>query len=49
VEGKGRVAVEAVGARGEALAGQTAGKGGQLALPGGGLKMHQGLTALVHI
>jgi len=36
----------AVGARGETLAGQTAGKGDQLALPGGRLKMHQGLTAL---
>jgi hypothetical protein len=32
----------AVGAPGEALAGQTAGKGDQLALPGGRLKMHQG-------
>jgi hypothetical protein len=39
-------AVVAVGARGEALAGQTAGKGHQLALPGGRLKVHRGLTAL---
>ena len=42
VKGKGCGAVVAVGARGEALAGQTAGKGDQLALPGGRLKMHQG-------
>jgi hypothetical protein len=46
VEGKGCGAVVAVGARDETLAGQTAGKGDQLALPGGRLKMHQGLTAL---
>src|SRR5262249_38301936 len=44
--GKGRLAVVTVGARGEAFAGQTAGKGDQFALPGGRLKMHQGLTAL---
>ena len=42
VEGKGRVAVVAVGARGKALAGQTAGKIDQFALPGGRLKVHQG-------
>ena len=41
--------VVAVGARGKALAGQTAGKGDQLALPGGRLKMHQGLTALATV
>jgi len=45
-EGKGCGAVVAVGARGEALACQTAGKGNQLALPRGRLKIHQGLTAL---
>ena len=41
VERKGRVAVMAIGARGEALAGQTAGKGCQLALPGGRLEVHR--------
>ena len=46
VKGKGGVAVVALDARGEALAGQTAGKGNQFALPEGRLKMHQGLTAL---
>ena len=49
VEGKGRVAVEAVGARGEALAGQTAGKRHQLALPGGRLEVHQTAHRAVHI
>ena len=49
VKRKGRVAVVAVGAPTEALAGQTVGKGDQFALPGGRQKMHQGLTALVHI
>jgi len=34
-------AVVGLGARGEALAGQTAGKGDQLALPGGRLEVHQ--------
>ena len=46
VTGKGCGAVVALGTRGEALAGQTAGRGDQLTLPGGRLKMHQGLTAL---
>ena len=41
VERKGRLAVVALGARGEALAGQTAGKGDQLALPGGRLEVHR--------
>jgi hypothetical protein len=41
VEGEGRVTVVAVGAQREALAGQTAGNGDQLALPGGRLEMHQ--------
>src|SRR5207302_10538140 len=36
-----RVAVVAVGARGEALAGQVAGNRDQLALPGGRLEVHQ--------
>jgi hypothetical protein len=31
----------AIGARGKALAGQTAGKGNQLPLPGGRLEVHQ--------
>src|SRR5207248_2662601 len=41
VEGKRRVAVVAVGARGEALAGQTAAKADQLALPEGRLEVHR--------
>ncbi len=49
VEGKGRGAVVPLGARGEALAGQTAGNGDQLALPGGRLEVHRRLTALVRL
>jgi len=49
VERKGGGAVVAVGARGEALAGETPGKGDQLALPRGRLKMHQELTALAKL
>jgi hypothetical protein len=49
VEGKGRVAVVAVGARGEALAGQTARKRDQLALPGGRLEVHQKARRADHI
>ena len=45
VERKGRLAVVAVGARGKALAGQTAGKSHQLALPGGRIEVHQKVTA----
>jgi hypothetical protein len=41
-------AVVAVGARGEALAGQTAGKGDQLALPGGRLEVHQRARSADH-
>jgi hypothetical protein len=41
VEGKGCIAIVAVCARGEALAGQTAGKGDQLPLPGGRLEVHR--------
>ena len=49
VEGKGRIAVVAVGARGEALAGQTAGKGDQLPLPGGRLEVHRRAHRADHI
>src|SRR6266480_2691677 len=45
LERKGRVAVVAIGALGEALAGQMAGTGDQFALPGGRLEVHQRLTA----
>jgi hypothetical protein len=49
VEGKGCVAVVAVGALGEALAGQTAGKRDQLALLGGRLEVHQRAHRADHI
>jgi hypothetical protein len=39
----------AVGARGEALAGQTARTGDQLALPGGRLEVHQWAHRADHI
>src|SRR5438874_1779121 len=45
LERKGRVAVVAIGALGEALARQMAGTGDQFALPGGRLEVHQRLTA----
>ena len=42
IEGEGRIAVVAVGARGEALAGQMASKRDQLVLPGRRLEVHRG-------
>ena len=49
IEGEGCIAVVAVGALGEALAGQTAGTGDQLALPGGRLEVHQWAHRADHI